>query len=141
MPPTHDETLIRTDRTSPKSPVLPTRSSSPSSSREYPLELDRDRGCDSSAEISARPFADARSICAIIVTVLQALTTDLVGRRTLFLGSVVVTWVVLLIVGGMGLIPNKSAALNKLVVSARAEARKSELDLVPGHCVQPRRVL
>jgi hypothetical protein len=31
---------------------------------------------------------------------------------------VVVTWVVLLIVGGMGLIPNKSAALNKLVVSA-----------------------
>jgi hypothetical protein len=63
-------------------------------------------------------FADAPSICAIIVTVLQALTTDLVGRRTLFLGSVVVTWVVLLIVGGMGLIPNKSAALNKLVVSA-----------------------
>ncbi|GFZ46073.1 hypothetical protein JCM24511_04319 [Saitozyma sp. JCM 24511] len=61
-------------------------------------------------------FSLLLAICAIIVTVLQALTTDLVGRRTLFLGSVVVTWVVLLIVGGMGLIPNKSAALNKLVV-------------------------
>jgi hypothetical protein len=82
-----------------------------------PLEHDRDRDRDC-GELSARPFFEARSICAIIVTVLQALTTDLVGRRTLFLGSVVVTWVVLLIVGGMGLIPNKSAALNKLVVSA-----------------------
>jgi hypothetical protein len=57
------------------------------------------------------------SICAIIVTILQALTTDQIGRRALFLGSVVITWIMLLIVGGMGLVPNKSAALNKLVVS------------------------
>lgn len=44
---------------------------------------------------------------------------------------------VLLIVGGMGLIPNKSAALNKLVVSARAGALTSALppDASPNHSI------
>ncbi|WVQ82451.1 hypothetical protein IAT38_004580 [Cryptococcus sp. DSM 104549] len=61
-------------------------------------------------------FSLLLAIVGIAITVLIALFTDFIGRRAIFLGAVVVTWCVLLIVGGMGLIKDKSDSINKLVL-------------------------
>ena len=51
---------------------------------------------------------------------IEASLIDLLGRRMLFLIAAVSTWCFTLIVGGVGLAPDKSNAVNKLVVSVDA---------------------
>lgn len=57
-----------------------------------------------------------RRLVALAATVIEAVLIDFVGRRMLFLGGIVATWMMLMIVGGLGLIPDKSYSLNQLVV-------------------------
>nr|XP_031857210.1 uncharacterized protein CI109_007374 [Kwoniella shandongensis]KAA5524282.1 hypothetical protein CI109_007374 [Kwoniella shandongensis] len=61
-------------------------------------------------------FSLLLALVGILITLLIALFTDFIGRRVIFLGGVSVTWLMLIIVGGMGLVPNKSQSLNKLVL-------------------------
>ncbi|OWT36126.1 sugar transporter [Cryptococcus neoformans Bt1] len=61
-------------------------------------------------------FSLLLAIVGIIITILICLTTDFIGRRAIFLGAVVVTWCMLIIVGGMGLIKNPSHGTNQLVL-------------------------
>ncbi|WRT64411.1 uncharacterized protein IL334_001343 [Kwoniella shivajii] len=61
-------------------------------------------------------FSLLLALVGIAVTVLIAVTTDFIGRRAIFLGGVVTTWCMLIIVGSMGLVKDKSPALNKLVL-------------------------
>lgn len=61
-------------------------------------------------------FSLLLSLVALATTVIEASLIDLLGRRMLFLIAAVSTWCFCLVVGGIGLAPNKSHAVNQLVV-------------------------
>ena len=63
-------------------------------------------------------FSLLLSLVALACTVIEASLIDLIGRRSLFLIGAVSVWVTCMIVGGMDLVPNRSYAVNQLVVSA-----------------------
>lgn len=56
------------------------------------------------------------SIVAIVTTIICAVVVDFVGRRNLFLGSTLVIWCCLMIIGGLGLMPERSHSMNQLTV-------------------------
>ena len=62
-------------------------------------------------------FSLLLSLVALATTVIEAGLIDLLGRRMLFLIAAVSTWSMCIIVGGLGLAPNKSHSVNQLVVS------------------------
>jgi hypothetical protein len=68
--------------------------------------------------LSALFNSTSHSVVAILITVVGAFITDYIGRRSLFLGSTLVTWCCLIIVGGMGLIKTPSSSIKQLTVSA-----------------------
>ena len=63
-------------------------------------------------------FSLLLSLVALATTIIEASLIDLLGRRSLFLIAAVATWCFTLIVGGIGLAPNKSYSVNQLVVSS-----------------------
>lgn len=62
-------------------------------------------------------FTVLLAIVAIIITLLAAVATDFIGRRTLFIGATLVIWCCLMIIGGLGLMKERSHAINQLAVS------------------------
>lgn len=62
-------------------------------------------------------FSLLLSLVALACTVIEASLIDLIGRRSLFLIGAVSVWVTCMIVGSLDLVPNKSYAVNQLVVS------------------------
>ena len=62
-------------------------------------------------------FSLLLSLVALACTVIEASLIDLIGRRSLFLIGAVSVWVTCMVVGGLGIMPERSHAVNQVVVS------------------------
>ncbi|WWC64295.1 uncharacterized protein I303_106905 [Kwoniella dejecticola CBS 10117] len=61
-------------------------------------------------------FSLLLALVAIVCTLVEASLIDLIGRRSLFLIGTITVWVMCMVVGGLGLMTNRSASVNKLVL-------------------------
>ena len=64
---------------------------------------------------AAKAWLNLRLV-AIACTFIEAALIDVIGRRNLFLIGSVGVWTMCMVVGGMGLAPNRSNSVNQLVL-------------------------
>lgn len=61
-------------------------------------------------------FSLLLAMIGLVITIIGAFILDWVGRRSMFLGSVIGTWICLMIIGGIGLMANRTYSLNQFVL-------------------------
>ncbi|WWC97802.1 hypothetical protein V866_004689 [Kwoniella sp. B9012] len=62
-------------------------------------------------------FSLLLALVAIVCTLVEASLIDLIGRRSLFLLGAVTSWIMCMVVGGLGIMSNRSATVNRLVLA------------------------